>query len=69
MFKELFTEDRMSVSKATISKNKRYEAIYGLEGDESDIEIYDNQEEKVIVDKMDIPEKEVKQLLKKYNLK
>ncbi len=72
MFKELFTEiteDRMSTSKANIINTKRYEVIYSLDGDDSDIKIYDKEKEENVVEEMEVSEKEVKSILKKYKLK
>jgi hypothetical protein len=66
-FKELF--ERENVSVATFDHNNRYDVVYSLAGDESDIEIYDKQDEKVVVDEIDIPENEVLKLLKKYKFK
>ena len=69
MFKELFTEDRMTVSKATHINTSRYEVVYALDGNNSDINIYDKQKEEEIVDEMEITKKEVYAILKKYKIK
>ena len=69
MFRELFTEDRMSTSKATHINTKRYDVVYALNGNDSDINIYDKQKEKDVVDEMETTEKEVFAILKKYKIK
>jgi len=64
--KVTISEDRMSVSKATHINSKKFNIIYVLDGNESDIEVYDKDKEKTVVDLMDVPEKEVQKILKKY---
>jgi len=61
--------ERMSVSKATHINTKKYEVVYALDGNNSDINIYDKDKEKDVVDEMEVSEKEVFAILKKYKIK
>jgi len=69
MFRQLFTEDRMSTSKATHIHTKKYDVVFALDGDDSDIEIYDKDKEETVVEEMEVTEKEVRAILKKYKIK